>query len=293
MIPALLLALATSPARAEAPAKNTLYQSLRTTGLAIAGLPPFQVPAPSMTSGLSEKEQQAVLEKVAGTIPLEFFLRKTTDAPFVIKISSLEDGSGTRQGQRIDVWFVAKGKLEAVARGDVLGQLLGTEAKTAGSGVEKAEALTAEDLRERGIKPQMGPGLEEKFGSLNATFLDSAMVTGVTRTMKTTTSSSILMAMELDPRFAKDAKFPNRWRSIDRRPDAAVPLGPPQPYSGFGGYAKVTDLGGGMVFVEMHTAFSEPPAWFGGRNLLRSKFPVVIQENVRKFRRRLAAESEK
>jgi hypothetical protein len=39
--------------------------------------------------------------------------------------------------------------------------------------------------------------------------------------------------------------------------------------------------------------FDEPNGWFGGANLLRSKLPLVIQDEVRNFRRRLAAASKK
>ncbi len=45
----------------------------------------------------------------------------------------------------------------------------------------------------------------------------------------------------------------------------------------------------GALFFEMHVVIHEPEAWFGGPNLLRSKMPLVIQENVRNLRRRLKA----
>jgi hypothetical protein len=42
------------------------------------------------------------------------------------------------------------------------------------------------------------------------------------------------------------------------------------------------------LFVEVHVVYAEPYGWFEGRNLLRSKLPPVLQDSVRKFRRKLA-----
>ena len=44
--------------------------------------------------------------------------------------------------------------------------------------------------------------------------------------------------------------------------------------------------------VECHIVFAEPEAWFGGKNLLRSKLPLAVQdEDVRSSRRKLADET--
>ena len=41
------------------------------------------------------------------------------------------------------------------------------------------------------------------------------------------------------------------------------------------------------ILVEFHQVFVEPKKWFDGANLLRSKLPLVIQPEVRAFRREL------
>ena len=46
------------------------------------------------------------------------------------------------------------------------------------------------------------------------------------------------------------------------------------------------------MFIECHMIFDEPRGWFGGANLLRSKLPLAVQEEVRNFRRRLSAASQ-
>ena len=81
-----------------------------------------------------------------------------------------------------------------------------------------------------------------------------------------------------------------RREAIERDQLGKTKLGPPTPYAGLGGYIKVTGLHepAGALLVECHAVFDEPQGWFDGKNLLRSKLPLVVQENVRTFRRKLA-----
>ena len=78
-------------------------------------------------------------------------------------------------------------------------------------------------------------------------------------------------------------------------PQGAQQLGDPHPYSGFGGYIKVSELvePAGALLIEMHFVFDEPEGWFGGKNLLRTKLPLAVQENVRKFRGELKKATQK
>ena len=41
------------------------------------------------------------------------------------------------------------------------------------------------------------------------------------------------------------------------------------------------------VVVEVHFAFAEPLAWFEGDPILRSKFGLIAQDQVRRLRREL------
>ena len=52
-------------------------------------------------------------------------------------------------------------------------------------------------------------------------------------------------------------------------------------------YLKITKLAepAGAVFAEQHITFVEPHGWFDGENLLRSKLPLSVQENVRSTRK--------
>ena len=52
-------------------------------------------------------------------------------------------------------------------------------------------------------------------------------------------------------------------------------------------YFKITKLAepAGALFVEQHIVFAEPTGWFDGNNLLRSKLPIAVQDNVRTMRK--------
>ena len=68
-----------------------------------------------------------------------------------------------------------------------------------------------------------------------------------------------------------------------RQPDAL-------PYSGAGGYLKITRLHEpkGALFIEYHLIYSEPQGWFSGADPLTTKLPAIIQAEVRTFRRELS-----
>ncbi len=131
--------------------------------------------------------------------------------------------------------------------------------------------------------------LEERYASLNIFLLDRVKITGVTRNVKTVAPTCITLAMQLDPKFENDKQYPNRWRSYD---PLAETFGPAQVYGGLVGYARVSRLAApaGALFFELHVAFTEPEGWFGGANVLRAKLPLVIEQNIRKLRRKLSVE---
>ncbi|MES1213546.1 MAG: hypothetical protein ABUL64_03085, partial [Singulisphaera sp.] len=88
-------------------------------------------------------------------------------------------------------------------------------------------------------------------------------------------------------------QFPNSWSPLERDASGKLSVGAAKAYSGLGGYMKMTELvePAGALFVECHIVFDEPEAWFHGKNFLRSKLPLVVQDNVRSFRRKLGKDS--
>src|SRR5205823_3593968 len=142
----------------------------------------------------------------------------------------------------------------------------------------------------RGIKAKAEANLEETYAYVVGSILDRVQVSSTNHAMVSRTKDSIVLAGRLDPRFNKDADFPNQWRPMTLKDDGKEALGPAQPYEGAAMYIKLTRLHEppGAVFVEFHQVFLEPKKWFDAPNMLKSKLPLVIQSEVRGFRKDFA-----
>lgn len=264
---------------------RTVLDELTVTGLDIPGGPRFKLPAPSMAAGLSAEKQDKVLEVFADEYPEGLFVRRTVTAPYKLKVNSIGEGREKRRGHTIDLWFVAYGKMEQVEKDNVVGQLMGLNRKD-GKGLGH---LTEKDLRGRKIVPVKQDGIEERFVLLDAVLIDKVHLTGVLRSQKRKIDGSLVSTMIMDERFATDRDHPNQWQVSKGERDEKQEFGPPSVYKGFGGYAKVTPLAkpAGALFIEMHFAFHEPYGWFQGHNVLASKLPLAVRDNVIAVRRKL------
>ena len=268
---------------------NPLLNELLDKGLPLPQGQTLRLPPPLMKDGLNPKDQEAVLKKATGNNDFDLFVKDALGAPFSLKMDSVNDKAGKRVAQTIDLYFLAFGKLDKVKKEDVLNQLIGTEGEKS-KNKDKVTALSEDALRQRGISLLKGPDLEERFAGLDFLLLEKVKISGVTRNLKTMGPDWAVLAMRLDPRFEMDKEFPNCWRSFDPLADEDKAFGPPVPYSGLAGYARVTQLADpkGALFFELHVLLHEPEGWFGGQNLLRSKMPLLIQENVRELRKKMS-----
>jgi hypothetical protein len=268
--------------------KNPLFDEWVKEGIKIPDGPVVKLPAPLIEPGKGTKIDEALLEKAADRVPLELFLRRSVTAPLSLRINSIEKDDQQRCGQMISLRFVAYGKLETVTQTDVIKQLLTGKEKAKGDAEKQVHVLSPEELNKRGITVVDTPTRKESYATMSMSLLDKVQIEGVTRGFLTSSAQGVIYATRMDDRFKNDKDYPNRWRAILREKEEET-LGPPQPYTGLGGYVVVTALPEpkDALLVEMHFVFNEPPEWFGGLNLLRSKLPTPIQENVRAFRRRL------
>lgn len=266
---------------------NPLYEELVVKGIAIPAGPTVKLPAPLVRPRTAPSNVMGLLDKAAGRVPVELFLRRSVQAPFSLTISSVDNKDGERCGQEIDLKFIAYGKLDAVLESDFMKQFLSSKKKK--DAEEKSTILEAEELKERGIRPlKADKEKKEQFSTLSMSLLEKVQVDGVTRSVRTNSLQYVLSAMRMDDRFQNDKQYPNIWRHI-KILEEEEKLGPSHPYTGLAGYVLVTKVPEheGALLVEMHFLMHEPNAWFGGPNLLRSKFATIIQDNVRSFRRKL------
>lgn len=287
------LAVLATVAAGNALAQNPLLERLMQEGVVLGDGDAVKLSPPVMPDGLSAAEQQQALAKAAGSIPVQAMLERNLNAPFVLKIERLKLPSGRQTGRSVDLLFVAHGSLQTIVNRDLIGQLLGSdEAKNKQDPPSQARELTADELAKRNITLQPGnEKLEEGYSIVDFPLLEKVQITGVGYGVTTKTDESVTSAALLDQRFLNDPEFPSRWRPIFRSELGRVKLGDPSPYSGFGGYTKVTQLKepAAAVFIESHVVFDEPQGWFSGANYLGSKLPLVARNNVTSFRRKLNA----
>jgi hypothetical protein len=265
---------------------NPLFEQLRGDGVAVNGETKAPLPPPLMADGLDAAGQRAVLEKVVGKrFTVRDFVTKSGTAPHVYairKIAVRADNAPRVLG--VDVSFVAHGSLDTVAGRDFLEGLHKKQKD------RKLHVLTAAELDKRKLKPRSDRQREERYSHGTFIVLDRVELSAALRTIVTRQADSLLAATRIDPRFAADSDFPNQWRKITIDEEGERKLGPPHPYSGAGGYLKITRLHEpkGALFIEYHLIYVEPKDWFRGADPLTAKLPAIIQSEVRGFRRELS-----
>lgn len=306
ILPAIVLcSFLPAAAAADAPKNQLLAELLREGSQFASAEQPTKLPPPSFAAGQSADEQTAAIRRIAGKkYPYEQFVRNSPVAPFLLEIHS-DGGNGTpgkhaggavERGavdrgkiQRIDLWFVAHGALATVTDRDLMGQLAG-EADKSGDEARSKE-LTDEDLRERDLRREVDEGRSTNYFHFDLSVLDRVRISGLGQSETTRGPRSVVAAVRLDPRFFADAEYPAEWRPLKRDAAGKAVIGDAQAYTGFAGYCQATELAvpQGALLVECHIVFDEPHGWFNGTNLLRAKLPLLLQDNVRTFRRKLAA----
>jgi hypothetical protein len=264
--------------------RNPLYHQLLEKGVSLSQQHALKFLAPTMADSLDAQAQRKVIEKLAGNdYPLEELARSSVVAPHIVKFREIDTGDSERIGRGIDLWFIAHGNLDALSAQQLQTHFLANRKSNQMTPLKEA------DLKARGITISREADREESYVHAVGAILDRVQVGTTNRTVVSRTKDSVVLAAGLDPRFNKDTEFPNRWRPITLIENGTEKLGDAQPYEGAGMYMRMTKLHdpAGAVFVEFHQVFVEPKGWFDAPNMLRSKLPIVIQTEVRAFRRDL------
>jgi hypothetical protein len=277
----LFAAMACSRAAAE---ENALFKELTETGVKLANGKTVKLPPPVMADGLTAKDQADKLKDVGPKNPgqLKSFVDGKRRDWYEIPMAS-EKGANANDpiGRRVDLYFVARGKLETVASpGYVKAQIeankeaganpnsanpdgqkteddkksaekkedSGDQPAPAGNQEKKApqkgtiEFYTPDELKTRKLSEVDKPNLKERYAHALLELLDKVQVGGSGYGIETIAPDSVIVAFKLDPRFDKDPQFPNQWRPIIIDAAGKKTFGDSHPYSGFGGYAKFTRL---------------------------------------------------
>ncbi len=276
-------------------AANPVFADLIGTGVSVRDDFLRPLPAPSMADRLDAESQRAVMEQISDrNHPVEALVRRSIVAPFVLKIEAERRSKGAVLARRIDLWCIAYGELDLVSNETFLRELAGAmEEQEKDRLPSSSHFLEPPELAKRELSVTKSREFDEAYVHVTFPLLERVHISATRRMIATRTDESVVLAARLDERFTRDAEFPNRWRPIRRDRVGKPLLGDAQPYAGAGFYLKITRLiePEDALFVEYHQVFDEPQAWFGGTGLLRSKLPLVVQNTVRKFRRKLASAS--
>jgi hypothetical protein len=273
--------------------ENPLLTDLLSKGVEMPDGQVFTLPVPFMAEGLSEEKQTAVLAKQAPGGKLELFLDKSSGAPVYLKLGKRPAKQGDDVIRSVDLCFVVYGDWNVLIGDKFSNSILKkdqSKANNQASTVSKAGNLKTPEMAVRRLSTRSTPDLKEYFLYTTFKLFDRVELSATRFGVATKTPTGVVVATSIDSRFAKDKEYPNQWQEIVKDAAGNPVLGPIQPYSGAGFYAKVTRLNKPQdsIFVEFHSVFYEPRGWFGeDEKLLPTELRKIIPYQVKQFRIKL------
>ena len=268
-------------------ARNSVYSQVLDTGLETGGQK-LALPKPRLVDGQDADAQRAALREVAGSDrALDDLLRDSVTAPYIIKVHDVKTSGATIRVA--DVWFVVYSDFKQVDFGQEAARTDQKEIEVANMWFQ-TRLLKDDDLRSAGLKPPApASGQNTWFSHVHARLLDRIDFEVTNQIVATQSPDSIVIASRTDPSFARAGALANGWKPLASEPTHTTEQ-PATPNEGAMSYAKLSRLSlkPGAILVEMHMAFVEPDGWFQGNPILRSKFGVVAQDQIRSLRRELA-----
>ena len=290
-----LLSVAASATDAQS-VENPVFQELLQKGIKMSDGTMVKLPPPIMADGLDAAEQRAAISGVASARnSVKSILQKSFYAPVATKVRTVakpSEGEGPAI-RTVDLWFVVHGDWDTLTSEDFLESLVKGSGKS--RMVSKSGILTEKEMIARKLTATSRENYEERFVYTMFSLFDRVELSATRRAVLTRGAESVLAAAMVDARFADDPDYPNQWRPLLRDAQAEIKPGPAHPFSGGGGYAKITRLKepAGAVFIECHLAYEEAFGWFDGANLVKQKAPLMVREKVRTLRRKLGVASKK
>lgn len=271
---------------------NPILEELVKEGIKTSDGARFRLPAPTIAAGMDAAAQRAAIDKLLAGSRATFADLTSRDyqAPFILNIPTLRKPDGKSAVRSVDLWFIAHGDWKTATSKEFLESFWkAAEERAPKRPAGKVGALTEAELAKRKIDVKNAPGREEQFVHTSVDLFDRVRVSATQHGILNRQDAQVLVAQKIDPRFTDDPEYPNQWRSLEEA-DGEMKAGPPHPYTAAGSYAFATPLAEpkGAILFEYHMIFEEPEEWFGGVNLVRSKLPLAVQDQLRHFRRKLA-----
>lgn len=267
--------------------QNSVFVHVIEKGIDVNGRT-ITLPPPRLVDAAGPDDERTALEKIAGSNQaVEELLRDSVTAPFIIKVHDTKvAGATVRQA---DLWFAVHGDLKSI---DPASEAARTDQKA----VEVANMwfqtrlLNADEIRAVGVKLADQTGSKSWFAHIHAKLLDRIDFEVTNHIVASQSPQSIVIASATDPSFTSAGSLSNGWKSLKTTGPAEAREPPRQPYSGGISYAQISRVAfdPDVLLIEMHVAFIEPDGWFQGAPILRSKFSVAAQDQIRTLRRELA-----
>lgn len=274
---------------------NPLYEEIVENGIKLSDGSSVKLPPLTVKPAVDAAAQQAALTKLLAKTKFTFadIARKDPQAPFILNMPTVRRGEKFNV-RSVDLWFIAHGDWKTATSNEFLDSFWKSVKNDPNDPMAaKSVVLKPEELAKRGIEPKSSPGIEDRWVFGRGNLFDRVLASATQHGMVTHRPEAVLLANRIDPRFDKDAEYPNQWQSINTSDEGKVQLGEPQPYTSVGSYGIALPLAApaGAILYEFHMVFEEPQEWFGGVNLVASKLPIGAQDQIRSFRRKLAAAS--
>lgn len=298
-----------APERGESADRLDLLETMVTEGVQLTADKRFVLPPPDLVSIDGSLVPPAEADKAFAGIAGRHgnrFIKDSVVAPISVQTDSIKNEAGDRIGHFIDVAFVVHQTIQEIRKSEALQdfkrqddppQTIELRDDKDADDFEKnrTRALTDEELKTFGVTAD---DEFETLGYLQLPILSRVVVRGVARTCRSVwaeddVDAPVILTWLIDARFGSDSptedSIANQWRPIERSATGEKYLGPPRPYAGLGGYVAITPVPGTpeASLVQLRFVLHEPQDWFSGRNLLRSKLPILVQDRVRNLRREL------
>ena len=202
---------------------NPVYRQLVAEGVELPGGRRVRLPQPTIVDGIDAAAARAALEAVPGRrASVDQLLRKSSVAPVTLTFRQIDSPDGEESDANVrlfgvDVWFVAYGSLQTLTEKSFLDRRF-----EAGRGDAQVRQLGAEDLQRRNIRQASDA---ERYVHAVFGLLDRIELSVTSQAYLSRTDESLLAAARVDPRFAADDEFPNRWRRLVRKSDGSLEPG--------------------------------------------------------------------
>ncbi|TWT37277.1 hypothetical protein KOR34_22250 [Posidoniimonas corsicana] len=287
----LLLAPTAAPAQHTTTTDHPVVKQLTTEGVEAIGGARIKLLPPLVTPGMPADQQRQAFADLVGERRMDKYLQDSVVASYELDIQDLGKTADRGTIRRLDLYFVVRGNLNIIHQKNLLSGFMNNE-ETSQAVAESGFETYVKPVDEAAEKPSELPPagvLSTGMSKYRFPVLEKVVVSGLVRSAGMHVDGGLVQSAISPLDLLDDPQNPTVWRPIPRGAEDDTQLGPPAPFGGFFCYLHASQLGfeKDAVLVECHAAYIEPYGWFRGRNLLASKLPLLMQHNIRDFRRKL------